>query len=271
MINACILLCQLCIWLPARIWADDFADSAHAKLASMAWAGGDGRCAAGQPADRVERHEEHQMESRHSRPRQRVADRLGRSHLHSYRDQNRPHRRSRPKPTRPPRCRQCDWYRRIVASTSTYRVRLAQREQRPVEAERQRDGQRRGEGERRGRGGFGRGGWRLWPRSRFRHRAAQELPPIRRALPRPQDGRNNLATDRGRARAARRPSSNRFIRLGLADHRRQASVCLVRLARNLLLRPGRQPASGKKTWATCARDSASAKDRRPRCTATRSS
>ncbi len=69
---------------------------------------------------------------------------------------------------------------------------------------------------------------------------AEPLLSVRRDVPRPRDGQHAVAKSGHRRSAARRTSSRRQLCLGLAHHRWQAPLRVVRFARHLLLRHGGQ-------------------------------
>src|SRR5262249_36054138 len=80
------------------------------------------------------------------------------------------------------------------------------------------------------------------PPLREEDQTAGDLPPVPRALLRPQDRQGTLAPRRQRSGPARGTPRLAQLRGGLAGHRRQAPVRLVQLVRRLLLRPVGQAA-----------------------------
>ena len=76
--------------------------------------------------------------------------------------------------------------------------------------------------------------------------AAARRPPLRRDGPRSEDGQDGLAAGRARSRAARAVARRqRHVGVQLAHHRRRAALRLLRVVRDLRLRPERQAALGE--------------------------
>src|SRR5439155_22428902 len=86
--------------------------------------------------------------------------------------------------------------------------------------------------------------WVCWARRArwiWRRTKTDGSPAVRDSLPRPPDRQSALAADRARRSPARRLSpGRRQFRIDIANHRWSARPRLLRLARTLLLRFGRQ-------------------------------
>ena len=101
-----VCLAAFIVRRPAFISSDRATNRRDALLAAVARTARDRRVANRQSAARVERNEEHQVEGRDSRPRQLLADRLGRSRLRADgRSGRRAGRRAARAARRPPAAR----------------------------------------------------------------------------------------------------------------------------------------------------------------------
>ena len=118
-------------------------------------------------------------------------------------------------------------------------------------------------------GGAGRRGRRGAARP-ARLAAAARRPPLRGHGPRSEDRQDGLAARRARSGAARAVARRqRHVGVQLAHHRRRAALRLLRVVRDLRLRHERQARCGRRTSATSACATSSARARRRRSTATR--